>query len=75
MRMTREQINTTYPNRWIGIRDVQYEAGTRHIISADVICIDKTASEIAKMTIDGEDVQPLFTTPDQCFPLGFQIGA
>ena len=75
MRMSREQINTSYPNQWVGIRDVQYENGTRHIMSADVVYTDRTASEIAEMTIRGEDIQPLFTTPDSCFPLGFQIGS
>lgn len=74
MVMTREQMNREYPNQWIGIRDVNYEGGSRRMISADVVYTDRTASELAMMSINGEDVQPLFTTPDQCFQLGFQVG-
>jgi hypothetical protein len=34
---------------------------------------DKTASELGMMSLRGESVQPLFTTPDDVFPLGFHI--
>ncbi|MBR1636101.1 MAG: hypothetical protein IJ682_13740 [Lachnospiraceae bacterium] len=74
MRMTRTQMNHDYPNQWLGIRKIEYDPRTHRVLSADVVYTDCTASELAMMSLDGDDVQPLYTTPDRCFQLGFQIG-
>ena len=68
--MTREQMNKQYPNRWLGIRDVQYDENSHKMLSADVVYTDKTASDIALMAVAGENIQPLYTTPDTSFHVG-----
>ena len=43
----------------------------KDIKSAVVVYVDKNASELGLMALQGEDVQPYFTTPDDTFQLGF----
>lgn len=69
MRMTREQMKKKYPNMWIGITDIQYNKDNV-IESANVLYTDKTASELAILALRGDSVQPLYTTPDNCFHIG-----
>lgn len=61
-RLTRKQMADRYPNQWLGIRNVEYKG--REIESAEVIYINRTASELGLMSLKGEDVQSVFTTPD-----------
>ena len=70
MRMTKPEMDTQYPNRWIGIKNPEYDSVSGRLLAADVVFTDKTASELAEMSIHGEDVEPLFTTPDRCFHVG-----
>ena len=67
-RLTRKQMADRYPNQWLGIRNIEYKG--KEIESAEVIHINRTASELGLMSLKGEDVQPVFTTPD----LGFSLG-
>ena len=67
-RLTRKQMADRYPNQWLGIRDIEYKG--REIESAEVIYINRTASELGLMSLKGEDVQPIFTTPDMVFQTG-----
>lgn len=67
-RLTRKQMADRYPNQWIGIRNIEYKG--REIESAEVIYINRTASELGLMSLKGEDVQPVFTTPDLVFQTG-----
>ena len=70
-RMTRQQMSEKYPNRWIGISNIEYADREKHIIkSADVVCTDKTASELGLMSLKSKSVRPLFTTPDNTFHIG-----
>lgn len=69
MRMTLEEMKLQYPNRWIGIKDIIYrDADSREIESAEVVFTDKNASELALMAMEGEDVMPFFTTPNNVYP-------
>ncbi len=71
-RLTREQMAKKYPNTWLGINHIKYENNDDVTIeSADVVYTDKSASELGLMALQGEDIQPLFTTPDDVFQLGF----
>jgi len=71
VRLTRKQMSEKYPNQWIGISNVKYKnVQHKEIESADVVYTDKTASELGMMSLRGEGVQPLFTTPDNVFQLG-----
>ena len=61
-RLTKKQMADRYPNQWLGIRNIEYKG--REIESAEVIYINRTASELGLMSLKGEDVQSVFTTPD-----------
>ena len=67
-RLTRKQMADKYPNQWLGIRNIVYNG--RGIETAEVIYTQRTASELGLLSLKGEDVQPLFTTPDMVFQLG-----
>ena len=67
-RLTRKQMADKYPNQWLGIRNIVYKG--REIATAEVIYTQRTASELGLLSLKGEDVQPLFTTPDMFFQLG-----
>lgn len=67
-RLTRKQMADRYPNQWLGIRNITYIG--REIESAEIVYTKKTASELGLYSLRGEDVQPLFTTPDLVFQLG-----
>jgi hypothetical protein len=69
-RMTKKEMDSKYPNRWLGITNPEYDSFTGKLIAADVLFTDKTASELASMSMRGEDVEPIFTTPDRCFHAG-----
>jgi len=72
-RLTRQQMSEKYPNQWLGIRAIKYnDTEERQIESAEVVYINKSASELGFMSLNGEDIQPLFTTPDDTFQLGFK---
>lgn len=73
--LTREQMAEKYPNTWLGLNNIKYRNDDGVTLeSADVIYTNKTASELGLMALQGEDVQPLFTTPDDVFQLGFLEG-
>ncbi|MCR5323395.1 MAG: hypothetical protein K6E85_09020 [Lachnospiraceae bacterium] len=67
--LTIQEIKDIYPNMWIGISNVEYGAD-HSIIAADVVYTDKTASELGLMSLNGQDIEPFFTTPDNVFQLG-----
>lgn len=70
--LTREQMSIKYPNTWLGIDNIRYKDNNKTTIeSADVVYTNKTASELGLLALQGEDIQPLFTTPDEVFQLGF----
>lgn len=75
MRLTRQEMSIQFPNQWIGINNIQYaDAEKKRIESADVIFTDKDASELGMLALQGVDVQPLYTTPDNVFQLGILGG-
>ena len=69
MVMTLEEMRTKYPNKWLGICDKQYD-DKGYLLSANVVYTDKTASELAIMSIEKKGVTPYFTTPDNTFHIG-----
>ena len=60
-RMTWKEIQETYPDQWVGLSEV--EEDDNGITSAVVKYIDKTSDELYDMQIDGQDVQTIYTTP------------
>lgn len=68
-------MSIKYPNTWLGINNIRYKDNNKTTIeSADVVYTNKTASELGLLALQGEDIQPLFTTPDEVFQLGFLGG-
>ena len=64
-------MSEKYPNRWIGIRNIKYkDIEHKEIEYAEVVYVDKSASELGFMALQGENIQPLFTTPDDVFQIG-----
>ena len=69
-RMTWDEIQSTYPDQWVGLVDVRYlnDDGIS-IESAIVKYADKSKSELTRMMLDGEIISR-YTTPDHAFQLG-----
>ena len=66
-RMTWQEIREKYPDRWVGLSEVERDGGS--IASAVVKYTDKTADELYEMQIKGQDVHTIYTTPET-FPYG-----
>lgn len=69
MEMTLLEMQTRYPNKWLGLTNVKKDE-SRHLVSAEVVFTDKTASELGMMSLQGQDIVPFFTTPDKTFHVG-----
>lgn len=70
-RLTLEQMQSIYPNTWLGIKNIKYQDNGTTIKSAEVIYSNKTASELGEIALKSKEIQPLFTTPDNTHELGF----
>ncbi len=66
-RMTWDEIAEKYPDRWVGLTDIDWE-DSANIRSAVVKYADKTADELLEMQILGtEGIQSAYTTPDNLY--------
>lgn len=70
MRMTTTEMAVKYPSMWIGLSNVVFKNNSTQIESAEVSYLDKDASELAEMAMNGQDVMPYFTTPNNAFDMG-----
>lgn len=69
-RMTWEEIQEKYPDKWVGLVDVKYvDDDGISIESAVIKYLDKSKSELTKKSLNGEIVSR-YTTPDNIFQLG-----
>ena len=70
-RMTRKEIQETYPNQWVGLSKVEWDAPDgANVVSAIVKYANKTnPDELYGMQISGQDIYTTYTTP-QNFPYG-----
>lgn len=69
MRMTVQEMAKKYPDRWIGISNVE-TSDNGSVVSGEVVFTDRTASELAMMSIRNEGVRPHYTTPNNTFHVG-----
>lgn len=69
-RLTWEQIQEKYPDRWVGLVDMKYvnDDGIS-VESAIVKYTDKSKGELTRMALKGE-IDAVYTTPDNVFQLG-----
>ena len=69
-RMTWKEIQENYPDKWVGLTDVEWEEPeSPDIASAIVKYTDKTSDELYDMQFKGQGVYTVYTTP-QTFPYG-----
>lgn len=69
-RLTWEQIQEKYPDKWVGLVEVKYvnDDGVS-VESAVVKYTDKSKGELTEMAIEGKVISR-YTTPDNIFQLG-----
>ena len=69
-RMTWEEIQEKYPDKWVGLIQVEYEENnTASIKSAVVKYADKPKGELTRLMLAGEVISR-YTTPDDLFQMG-----
>lgn len=71
-KLTWQQIQERYPNQWVGIVEVEYEADNDATIkSAIVKYVNKSKDELTLMQIQTNgQLLCVYTTPDNVFQLG-----
>lgn len=73
-RLTWKEIQKKYPNRWVGLINVEYEDNDGvSVKSALVKFIEKTPEELGFLALDKEIEMPIYTTPDNKFQIGALI--
>lgn len=70
-RLTWKEIEERFPMQWVGLIEVVYKNDDGITIeSAIVKYSDKSKSELTMMAINGEDIDPRFTTPNETWQMG-----
>ena len=71
-RLTWEQIQKKFPDKWVGLVEVEYEPDNDATIrSAVVKYTNKSKSELTRMQIQTNgEILGRYTTPDNVFQLG-----
>ena len=72
-RMTWEEIEKAYPDKWVGLSKVDWEDGA-NVRSAVVEYVGNSGGEALKKQIAGEDMFTIYTTPNNLCPLGILVG-
>ena len=72
-RLTWEEIEKRYPDKWVGLSEVEWEDSS-NVRSAVVLGSSDTGDEYLHRQIKGEDVYTVYTTPNNLCPLGVLAG-
>ena len=72
-RMTWEEIEKTYPDKWVGLSKIDWEDES-NVRSAIVEYVGDTCGEALKKQLAGEDMFTVYTTPNNLCPLGILVG-
>ena len=72
-RLTWEEIESKYPDKWVGLSEVDWEDSS-NVRSAIVLGTSDTGDEYLRRQIRGEDVYTVYTTPNNLCPLGVLTG-
>lgn len=72
-RMTWDEIEKQYPDQWVGLSNVEWEDGA-NVRSAIVEYAGKSSTEPLRRQIAGEDIETIYTTPNNLCPLGILVG-
>ncbi|MBO6178858.1 MAG: hypothetical protein IKN12_06105 [Selenomonadaceae bacterium] len=69
-RLTWQEIKNSYPNRWVGLGEIEWDAPDGvNVVSALVRYVEDKPDKLYDMQIDGQDVYTTYTTPET-FPYG-----
>lgn len=68
-RLTWEQIEKNYPDKWVGLTDIDWEDGA-NIKSAIVSYIGMSSADLLRMQIKDRSIHATYTTPDNLAPMG-----
>lgn len=64
MRMTWNEIVKKYPDKWVGLVNVEWDGADEvNIVSAEVKYVDDYKDKIIKMQLTGKGVYCEYTTP------------
>lgn len=64
-RLTWDEIVKKYPDRWVGLTDVERDApDDPNVISAVVKYTDKSMNDLLRLKLEEPDLFSLYTTPD-----------
>ena len=69
IRMSWDEIVQTYPDRWVGLIDVDWK-NEANVRSAVVVYTDDNADALLQKQFDKEIEYSRYTTPDNLGPLG-----
>ena len=72
-RMTWEEIERAYPDKWVGLSEVEWDGQPPDVRSAIVRYVGKSGGEALGRQIAGEDMYTTYTTPDNLCPLGILV--
>ncbi len=68
-RLTWEEIVKQYPDKWVGLSHVEWEDGA-NVRSGIVEYVGDSGGEALSRQIAGEDIETVYTTPNNLCPLG-----
>ncbi len=68
-RMTWEEIAEKYPDKWVGLSEVEWES-PGNPKTAVVTYVGDEPDEPLDKHLDGEDIHALYTSPDHLLPFG-----
>jgi len=64
-RLTWDEIVEKYPDRWVGLTDVERETpDDPNVISAVVKYTDKNMNELLRLQLKDRNLYSIYTTPD-----------
>ena len=72
-RMTWEEIVNTYPDKWVGLSQVEWK-NEGNVKSAVVEYAGDSDDEPLGRQIAGEDMLTIYTTPNNLCPFGILVG-
>lgn len=74
-RMTWDEIEKAYPNKWVGLSNVEWDEAPPDVRSAIVEYVGDSGGDALRRQIAGEDMYTTYTTPNNLCPLGILAGS
>ena len=68
-RLTWQQIETQYPDQWVGLTDIDWEDGA-NVRSAVVRYTGMSSADLLRLQIKDRSIHATYTTPDNLAPMG-----